>query len=95
MGGMAAESIVNLPVQMLSLVDRDGRQTPVRFRDEDEEHRIFQVKIVRILSREKISLAGVREIRVCCAAAFGERERLLELRYGVDSQRGRIFRSLS
>ncbi len=95
MGSMTPNAAVNLPVQMMSLADRSGRLTPVGFRYEDEEHRICAVKINRVICREKLSLAGIKEIKVICSALFGERERLIELRYSVDSQKWRVCQFLS
>lgn len=95
MGSMAADAAVNLPIQMMSLVDRSGRLTPIGFRYEDEEHRICAVKVNRVICREKLSLAGIKEIKIICGALFGERERLLELRYHVDSQQWRIYQFLN
>lgn len=95
MGSMAEERAVNLPVQMMSLVDRSGRLTPIGFRFEDEGHRIQNIKVSRVICREKLKLAGIREIRIICSAQFGEMERMLELRYNVDSQQWRIYQFLS
>lgn len=95
MGSMAAEQAVNLPVQMMSLVDRSGRLTPMGFRFEDEEHQIQSIKVSRVICREKLNLAGIREIKIICGAYFGEAERLLELRYSVDSQQWRLYQFLS
>lgn len=95
MGSMAADRAVNLPVQMMSLVDRSGRLTPIGFRFEDEEHRILNIRVSRVICREKLMLAGIREIKIICGAQFGETERLLELRYSVDSQQWRIYQFLN
>lgn len=95
MSGMAADRAVNLPVQMMSLVDRSGRQTPMGFRFEDDEHQRYNIKVERVICREKLNLAGIREIKIICGAYFGETERLLELRYNVDSQQWRIYQFLT
>lgn len=95
MDNMTADRAVNLPVQMMSLVDRSGRLTPLGFRFEDEEHRRYNIKVERVICREKLNLAGIREIKVICGARFGETERLLELRYHVDSQQWRIYQFLT
>lgn len=94
MGNMAGTAI-NLPIQMMSLVDRTGRLTPMGFRFEDEEHKINSIKVSRVISREKTNVAGVREIKVVCGALFGDKERLLELRYSVESQQWRIYQFFS
>ncbi|MDO4331200.1 MAG: hypothetical protein Q4C58_00745 [Eubacteriales bacterium] len=95
MGSAAANQAVNLPVQMMNLVDRSGRLTPMGFRYEDEEHQIHSIKVNRVICREKLNLAGIREIKIICGACFGETERLLELRYSVDSQQWRIYQFLN
>lgn len=95
MGSMAADRAVNLPIQMMNLVDRSGRLTPMGFRFEDEEHLRYNIKVERVICREKLNLAGIREIKVICGAHFGETERLFELRYNVDSQQWRLYQFLT
>ena len=92
MGDMA---VVNIPVQMLAVTDRNGKLTPLWFRFETEEHRIEKIAIEKTISRDESHCAGIREKKFICSAIFGQERRLMEIRYHIESQKWRIFRFLS
>ena len=86
---------VQIPIQMMSITDRDGRLTPIWFRFETEEHVVEKIMIEKTISRDESNKVGIREKRFICSAIFGEQRRLLEIRYRIESQQWRIFRFLS
>ena len=85
---------VNIPIQLLSVTDRDGRITPLWFRLETEEHEIRKFQIEDIISRDEKNYVGVKEKQFVCRIRQGERSRTLEMRYNTVTQRWRIFQFL-
>lgn len=92
--GTLTDGPVNIPIQMMSLTDRDGRITPQWFRLETEDHEIRMFQIIQVVSRAEKNYAGVREKQFVCKIKMGETSRTLEMRYSVMSQRWRIFQFL-
>lgn len=86
---------VNIPVQMMSVTDRDGKVTPLWFRFETEEHMIEKVVIEKTISRDECCFMGIHEKRFVCSVVLGEMRRIVEIRYHVENQRWRIFQFLS
>ena len=86
---------VQIPIQMMSITDRDGRLTPIWFKFETEEHFVEKIMIEKTISRDESNSVGIREKRFICSAIFGEQRRLLEIRYRIESQQWRIFQFLS
>lgn len=86
---------VNIPVQMMSVTDRDGKVTPLWFRFETEEHVIEKVVIEKTISRDECCFMGIREKRFICSVVLEEARRIVEIRYHVENQRWRIFQFLS
>lgn len=93
-GGILSDGPVNLPIQMMSLTDRDGRMTPQWFRLETKEHEIRMYQIIQVVSRAEKNYAGVREKQFICKINIGGVSKTLEMRYSVMSQRWRIFQFL-
>ena len=86
---------LQIPIQMMSITDRNGRLTPIWFRFETEDHFIEKIYIEKTISRDESNKVGIREKRFICSAIFGETRRLLEIRYRIESQQWRIFQFLS
>lgn len=86
---------VNIPIQMMTITDRDGKVTPLWFRFEAQDHHIEKVAIEKTISRDESVRVGVREKRFICSAVVGEERKLMELRYHVENQKWRIFQFLS
>ena len=86
---------VQIPIQMMSITDRDGRLTPIWFKFETEDHFIEKIMIEKTISRDESNKVGIREKRFICSAIFGEQRRLMEIRYRIESQQWRIFQFLS
>ena len=92
--GMYREEQVNIPVQVFSVTDRDGRITPLWFKLETREHEIRKFGIEDIVSRGEKNFAVVREKQFVCRIWQGEIRKTLEMRYNTATQRWRSFRFL-
>jgi len=88
-------SPVNIPIQMLSLGDTTGRITPIRFRFQTAEDAIETIEVRKVISRDEKNYVGIREKRFICSAQVAGRERIMEIRYNVASQKWTVFQFLS
>lgn len=92
--GVYHTEAVNIPIQILSVTDRDGRITPLWFRLETEEHEIKKFLIEDIISRGEKNYVGIKEKQFVCRIKQGEMNRTLEMRYNIATQKWRIFQFL-
>lgn len=92
---MGEITAVNIPVQMLAVTDRNGKLTPLWFRLETEEHQIEKIAIEKTISRDECAYTGIREKKFICSALFGDKRKIMEIRYNIESQKWRIFQFLS
>ena len=58
--GILSDGPVNLPIQMMSLTDRDGRITPQWFRLETEDHEVRMYRVIQVISRDEKKYVGIR-----------------------------------
>ena len=86
---------VNIPVQMFCAMDTTGRISPLRFRYETKEHAVETVQVERIIERGDRNFVGLREKQYICAVRMFGRQRIVEFRYNMDSQKWRVSRILS
>ena len=93
-GGTYHDGQVNIPVQLLSVTDRDGKITPLWFKLETEEHEIKKYKIEDIVSRGEKNYVGIKEKQFVCRIEQGGMCITLEMRYNTVTQKWRIFRFL-
>lgn len=93
-GGTLADGWANIPIQMMTLTDRDGRMTPLWFRLETEEHEVKLCRIEQVVSRDEKKYVGVREKQFICKTRLGRVCKTLEMRYSVETQKWRIFQFL-
>lgn len=92
--GMLADGQANIPIQMMSLTDRDGKMTPLWFRLETEDHEVRLYRIEQVVSRDEKKYVGVREKQFVCKIRSGKVCKTLEMRYSVETQKWRIFQFL-
>lgn len=92
--GMLADGQINIPIQMMSLTDRDGKMTPLWFRLETEDHEVRLCRIDQVISRDEKKYVGVREKQFICKIRLGNVCKTLEMRYSVETQKWRIFQFL-
>ncbi|MDO4582453.1 MAG: hypothetical protein Q4B96_07735 [Bacillota bacterium] len=82
---------LNLPIQMISVCDADGRISPLRFRLADET----VVRIGEVLAAKEQNYAGAHCFSYICRAVSGGRELLFELRYAVRSHQWTLYRIIN
>lgn len=82
----------NVPIQVLTVCDADGRLQPIRFRVEDEAHELQTVSIKQVVSTYEIQYVGIEALAFLCKGDIGGREHLFELRYTVRSHRWALQR---
>lgn len=92
--GMLADGQINIPIQMMSLTDRDGKMMPLWFRLETENHEVRLCRIEQVISRDEKKYVGVREKQFICKIRLGNVCKTLEMRYSVETQKWRIFQFL-
>lgn len=92
--GRSVNAQTNIPVQMMSLTDRDGKMTPLWFRLETEDHEVRLCRIEQVVSRDEKKYVGVREKQFICKIRLGNFCKTLEMRYSVETQKWRIFQFL-
>ena len=85
---------VNIPIQLLSITDRDGKITPLWFRLETEEHEIRKFRIEDIISRSEKKFVGIKEKQFVCRIEQDGMSKTLEMRYNTATQKWRIFQFL-
>ena len=93
-GGTLSDGQNNIPIQMMSLTERDGRITPQWFRLETEEHEIRLYRIEQVVSRDEKRYVGIREKQFICKIKMGDMRKTLEVCYNVEIQRWRIVQFL-
>ncbi len=92
--GTYRDEQVNIPIQLLSVTDRDGKITPLWFRLETEEHEIKKFRIDDIISRSEKNYVGIREKQFVCRIEQEGMSKTLEMRYNTSTQKWRIFQFL-
>lgn len=86
---------VNIPIQMICGTDTTGKITPIRFRFQTVEDSIETIDIQKVVSRDERNYLGIREKQFICAAQIKDIQRIIEIRYNIESQKWKIFQFLS
>lgn len=87
--------LLNIPIQMVAAMDRNGKITPMWFRYENQDHTIETVKIWKTECRDEVCYVGIREKRYICTVMMNESYHVLDIRYRIEKQTWRIFQFLS
>lgn len=85
----------NIPIEMISVCSADGKLRPLRFRFEDEYHRLHTIRVAEILVSKELFYVGQQAYQYTCKAMINEKEQLFELRYTVKSHKWVLFRLLN
>ncbi len=85
---------MNIPVQMISVCDYDGRIRPIRFRFEDSEHCMRTVRIQEVVTEKEIQYVGVEAFAYVCRACTEGSQKMYELRYSVRTHKWVLFNIL-
>lgn len=89
-GGFALESIlrIDMPVQMISCTDTNGKITPMRFRFRDKTGELLSVVVDKVLSEDQDkNKVGVN---FSCAANVCGTQKIFRLRYSYFSHEWRL-----
>ena len=73
------------PVDVISICSADGQIRPLRFRMEDEEHRLLRVDIDEIINCRQIQYVGIEAQIFLCKAFVKGKPWLFELKYTIRS----------
>ena len=92
--GIYHDKLVNIPIQLASITDRDGKITSVWFWLETEEHEIRKFLIANVISRGEKNYVGIKEKQFVCRVEQDGMSRTLEMRYNTATQKWRIFQFL-
>ena len=82
------------PVDVISICSASGDIRPLRFRMEDEEHRLLRIDIDEIVSSRPIQYVGIEALIFLCRATVRGKETLFELRYTVRSHSWCLLRKV-
>ncbi len=92
--GIIHDKQMDIPIQLLSITDRDGKITPLWFRVETQEHEIKKYTILDIISRSDKNYVGIKEKQFVCRIEQDGTSKTLEMRYNTATQKWRIFQFL-
>ncbi len=73
------------PVDVICVCSADGDIRPLRFRMEDEEHRLLKIDIEEVISARDVQFVGIEARIFLCSAVVGQKKWLFELRYTIRS----------
>ena len=84
----------NIPIQVLSCCSADGQFQPLRFRFEDEEHRLHTVQILEVVDVRNVTYVGIEAFRYLCKAEEDGTRHLYELNYAIRAHRWSLLRKV-
>lgn len=82
------------PVDVISVCSANGDIRPLRFRMEDEHHRLLRVDVDEVISSKQIQYAGIEAYIFLCRATVEQRRWLFELKYTIRSHSWCLFRKV-
>ena len=82
------------PVDVICVCSADGDIRPLRFRMEDEEHRLLRIDIEEIISFRDVQFVGIEARIFLCSATVGQKKWLFELRYTIRSHNWCLLRKV-
>ena len=80
------------PVDVISLCSANGEIKPLRFRMEDEEHRLLRVDIDEVISSKQVQYVGIEAHIFLCRAMVRGKQWLFELKYTIRSHSWCFYR---
>ena len=84
----------NTPIDVISVCEASGEIRPLRFRMEDEDHRLRRIDIDQVISTRKIQYAGIEAHIFLCTALVEGQEWLFELKYTIRTHCWCLFRRI-
>ena len=89
------DKVINYPIQMICVVNANGSITPMRFRYEDDSHKLYTVNIDEIHAHNEVHVAGTTSIIYTCSAIINNEKALFSLKYTVPTHKWIFHRRLS
>ena len=86
---------LNMPIEMISVCAVDGEIRPLRFRYEDDYHKLHIVRVNEVMVAKELNYVGVQSYLYVCKAFINDREIMFELRYEVKTHRWVLFRMIN
>ena len=84
----------NTPVDVICVCSACGEIRPLRFRMENEEHRLMRIDIDEVISTKKIQYVGIEAHIYLCRAMVEGVQWLFELKYTIRSHSWCLFRRI-
>ena len=82
------------PVDMICMCSANGDIRPLRFRMEDDKHRLLAVDIDEVISSRLIQYVGIEARVFLCRATVEGQKRLFELKYTIRSHKWSLHRKV-
>ena len=82
------------PVDVIALYSANGDIRPLRFRMEDEDHRLLRIDIEEIVNCREIQYVGIEARTFLCYATVEDKRWLFELRYTIRSHSWCLLRKV-
>lgn len=82
----------NTPIDVICVCSACGEIRPLRFRMENEEHRLLRVDIDEIISTKTIQYVGIEANVYLCKAVVEGVQWLFELKYTIRGHSWCLFR---
>lgn len=83
------------PVDVIVMCSANGDIRPLRFRMENENHKLIRVDIDEIVSCKEIQYVGIEAQIFLCRATVADKKWLFELRYTIRSHNWCLLRSVN
>lgn len=85
---------VNTPIDCISVISAAGEIRPLRFRLEQEDHRLLRVDIDQVVSTRSVQYVGIEAQIFLCKAVVEGVQWLFELKYTIRSHSWCLFRRI-
>lgn len=76
-------SFNNTPIDVICMIDKTGKITPIKVRIENDDSSILVAKINEVVYSKENHYAGITTFDYGCKVSIDELEQLIELRYNV------------
>ncbi len=77
--------LINKPIEMIAVFNKDGKIEPLKFRlmNEDDQYIVIKVAQVNVINKEKYQ--GVWHYIFVCVITLNNRQRLCEITYNTQT----------
>ncbi len=82
------------PVDVICAYSASGEIRPLRFRMEDEEHRLLRIDVDEVISCREVQYVGIEAQIFLCRAMVNGKKTLFELKYTIRSHSWCLLRKV-